>query len=104
MLCLSACKFVPQTPAHFIHDAEGAVSYQLADPSSVHFRDERVAKAGSRSVVCGEVNAKTPDGTFGAFTPFAYFLDDHEVVIMSRGANPGSAGAGANFPAECAST
>lgn len=50
---------------------EQAVKQLLKDPDSAKFRNVRVqAHPGAPSMLCGEVNAKTPMGGYGGFIRF----------------------------------
>ena len=51
--------------------AQEAVEAKLKDPDSADFRDIKVHHVGTKTAVCGEVNAKNG---FGGYTGFERFI------------------------------
>jgi len=103
LLMLGGCQFIPGTAAHDIKEAHAAVRYELDDPASGNFRNDRVEGSGDTRIVCGEVNAKNRMGAYVGFRPYAYPLRSRKASILPD--LDGSVGAGialADFPRECA--
>ncbi|EIK93288.1 sporulation domain-containing protein [Pseudomonas sp. M47T1] len=73
-----------------IQDAHKAVAYQLMDPASAQFREDRELADGS---VCGQVNGKN---SYGAYSGFGHYLarkgaDGFQVVLDPQGSNASAA-------------
>ncbi len=69
-----------------LQDAHKAVAYQLMDPASAQFRNDRELADGS---VCGEVNGKN---SYGAYSGFGHYLarkgaDGFQVTLDQQSTN-----------------
>ncbi|WP_461344569.1 hypothetical protein [Brevundimonas sp. GN22] len=69
-LSLAACHMIDGTNQNLIKEAKKDVASVMHDPSAAEFRNLRVVKTGSMSVVCGEVNGKNRYGAYVGFTRF----------------------------------
>ncbi|WNW10132.1 hypothetical protein RRX38_02870 [Pseudomonas sp. DTU_2021_1001937_2_SI_NGA_ILE_001] len=67
-----------------IGKAQDEVKRRLYDGSSAEFRDDRVLylPPGRDKIVCGEVNAKSPQGGYSGFQP--YVVENLDVAPFAK--------------------
>src|SRR5437868_5054812 len=73
-----------------LESAHKAVAYQLMDPDSARFRNDRELADGS---ICGQVNGKNLYGAYSGFNHYAARKTDHgfDVLIDTQSNNPAAA-------------
>lgn len=82
MLKLTAIALKGLTDEEIITSARERVTYDLKDPGSAVFRNERIFRSEIGIYVCGEVNAKNSYGGYIGFMP--YFSDSVSSWLMTN--------------------
>lgn len=82
MIKLTSIAFKGAADEEIITSARDSVTYDLKDPGSAVFRNEKIFRSELGIYVCGEVNAKNLYGGYVGFMP--YFSDGISSWLMTN--------------------